>query len=210
MAKQAADMPAEGILDRAQQCKFGGHAQHTAAPYGFIDGTGAFPHSGLLFNCVTGEGKGRRAASDHSDWRPIHDGHPEFVVNFSSRACGSCRLVLRVHARELGKATAAQRDVSGSSAGGISDPHEGRGAGGASTSRAIPHDVLMCNSPRDPDVNRAFSHASNNALLVGLAVQNAALSRKLKLKQPKRCVLSLVHFPLFFVSGGKVEGICGC
>ena len=145
MAKQAADMPAEGILNRVQQCKFGGHAQHTAAPYGFVDGTGAFPHSGLLFNCVTGEGKGRRAAIDHRNWRPIHDGHPEFVVNLSSRACGACRLVLRVHVRELVEVTATQRDVSGSSAGGISDPHEGRGAGGASTSRAIPHDVLICN-----------------------------------------------------------------
>jgi len=210
MAKQPEVVPAEGISNWVQQCKFGGHAQHTAAPYGFVDGTGAFPHSGLLFNCVTGEGKGRRAASDHTNWRPIHDGHPEFVVNLSSRACGACQLALREHARELRKATAAQRDVSGSSAGGISDPHEGRGAGGASTSQAIPHDVLMCNSPRDADVNRAFSHASNNALLVGLAVRNAALSRKLKLKQPKRCVLSLVHFPLFFVSVEKVEGICGC
>ena len=45
-------------------------------------------------------------------------------------------------------------------------------------------------------VSRALSHVSNNALLVGLAVQNAALSRKLKLKQPKRCVLSLFHVPL--------------
>ena len=80
MAKKAADMPAEGILNWVQKCKFGGHAQHTAAPYDFIDGTGAFPHSGLLFNCVTGEGKGRRAASGHSNWRPIHDGHPDFVV----------------------------------------------------------------------------------------------------------------------------------
>ena len=123
----------------------------------FVDGTGAFPHSGLLFNCVTGEDKGRRAASDHRSWRSNHDGHPDFVVNFSSRACGACWLALRVHALELGKATGAQRDVSGSSAGGISDPHEGRGAGGASTSRVIPHDVLICNSPRDPDVNRAFS-----------------------------------------------------
>ena len=60
--------------------------------------------------------------------------------------------MLRVHALELGKSTATQRDVSGSSAGGISDPPEGRGAGGASTSRAIPHDVLMSNSPRDADV----------------------------------------------------------
>ena len=84
MAKPTAGMSAEGILDRVQQCKFGGHAQHTAAPYGFIDGTGAFPHSGMLFNCVTGEGKGRRVASDHNSWRPIHDGHPEFVVNLSS------------------------------------------------------------------------------------------------------------------------------
>ena len=66
MAKKAENVPAQGILNWVQQCKFGGHAQHTAAPYGFIDGTGAFPHSGLLFNCVTGEGKGRRAASDHS------------------------------------------------------------------------------------------------------------------------------------------------
>jgi len=81
-----------------------------------------------------------------------------------------------VYALELGKATAAQRDVSGSSAGGISDPHEGRGAGNARTSRAIPHDVLICNSPRDPDVSRVSSHANNNALLVGLAVQNAALA----------------------------------
>jgi hypothetical protein len=210
MAKQPEVVPAEGISNWVQQCKFGGHAQHTAAPYGFVDGTGAFPHSGLLFNCVTGEGKGRRAAIDHRNWRPIHDGHPEFVVNLSSRACGACQRALREHALELGKATAAQRDVSGSSAGGISDPHEGGGAGGASTSQAIPHDVLMCNSPRDPDVSRAFSHASNNALLVGLAVQNAALSRKLKLKQPKRCVLSLFHDPLFCVSGEQVEGICGC
>jgi len=30
------------------------------------------------------------------------------------------------------------------------------------------------------------------------------------LKQPKRCVLSLFNFPLFVVSGEKVEGICGC
>ena len=114
-----------------------------------------------------------------------------------------------MHDLELGKATAAQRDVSGSSAGGISDPHNGRGTGGASTSRAIPHDVLICNSPRDPDVSRALSYASNNALLAGLAVQNAVLSQKLKLKQPRMCVLSLFHFPLFVVSGEKVEGICG-
>jgi len=71
--------------------------------------------------------------------------------------CGACQLALCEHARELRKATAAQRDVSGSSAGGISDSHEGRGVGGASTSRAILHDVLMCNSPRDPDVSRALS-----------------------------------------------------
>jgi len=70
---------------------------------------------------------------------------------------------------------------------------------------------MMCSCAIVPaDVSRALSHTSNNALLVGLAVQNAALSRKLKLKQPKRCVLSLFHFPLFFVSGEKVEGICGC
>jgi len=93
MAKKAEVVPAQGILNWVQQCKFGGHAQHTAAPYGFVDRTGAFPHSGLLFNCVTGEGKGRRAASDHTSWRPIHDGHPEFVVNFSSRACGACHCV---------------------------------------------------------------------------------------------------------------------
>ena len=101
------------------------------------------------------------------------------------------------------------RDVSGSSAGGISDPHEGRGAGGASTSRAILHDVLICNSPRDPDVSRALSHASNNALLVGLAVQNAALLHKLKLKQPKRYVLFLLNFPLFVDSGERVGGARG-
>ena len=71
------------------------------------------------------------------------------------------------------------------------------------------HDMLICNSPRHPDVSQTLSHASNNALLVGLAVQNTALSRKLKLKQPKSCVLSLYHFPLFVVSGEKVE-VCGC
>ena len=173
MAKQAADMPAEGILDRAQQCKFGGHAQHTAAPYGFVDGTGAFPHSGLLFNCVTGEDKGRRAASDHSSWRSNHDGHPDFVVNLSSRACGACRLALRVHALELRKATAAQRDVSGSIACGISDPHKGRGAGGASTSRAIPHDVLICNSPRDPDVSQVVPRR-------GAGSKSSAVSRRVE------------------------------
>jgi len=137
MATKAADMPAEGILDWVEQCKFGGHAQHTDAPYASVDGTGAFPHSGLLFDCVTGEDKGQRAASDHRSWLSNHDGHPDLVVNFSSRACGACQRALRVHALELGKATGAQRDVSGSSAGGISDPHEGRGARGASTSRAI-------------------------------------------------------------------------
>jgi len=52
MAKKAADMPAEGILNWVQQCKFGGHAQHTAAPYAFVDGTGAFPHSDLLWACT--------------------------------------------------------------------------------------------------------------------------------------------------------------
>ena len=41
-------------------------------------------------------------------------------------------------------------------------------------------------------------------------LRNSALSRKLKLKQPKRCVLSLVHFPLLSVSVEKMEGICGC
>jgi len=82
---------------------------------------------------------------------------------FFSRVCGACRRALRVHALELGKATGAQRDVSGSSAGGIGDPHEGKGAGGASTSRAIPHDVLIWNSPRDPDVSRALSHAKQRA-----------------------------------------------
>ena len=70
--------------------------------------------------------------------------------------------------------------------------------------------MLVCNSPRDPDVSRALSHASNNVLLVGLAVQNTALSRKLKSKQPKRCVLSLFNFSLFVVSGEKVDGIFGC
>ena len=55
----------------------------------------------------------------------------------------------------------------------------------------------------DPDVSRALSQASNNALLVGLAVHNAALSRKLKSKQLKRCVLSLFNFPLFVVSGER-------
>jgi len=67
MAQQPADMPAQGILNWVQQCKFGGHAQHTAAPYAFVNGTGAFPHSGLLFNCVTAEGKGLMAASDHNN-----------------------------------------------------------------------------------------------------------------------------------------------
>ena len=47
MVRKDADMPAEGILNWVLQCKFGGHAQHTAAPYAFVDGTGAFPHSGL-------------------------------------------------------------------------------------------------------------------------------------------------------------------
>jgi len=125
---------------------------------------------------------GFRILSDHTNWRSSHHGHPDFVVNLSSRACGACHFALREHARELHKAISAQRDVSDSSAGVISDPHEDRGAGGASTSRAIPQDVLMCNSPRDADVSRVLSHVSNNALLVGLAVQNAALSRKLKLK----------------------------
>jgi len=41
-----------------------------------------------------------------------------------------------------------------------------------------------------------LTYASNNALLVGLVVQNAALSRKLRLKQPKRCVLFL-HSQMF-------------
>jgi len=48
---------------------------------------------------------------------------------------------LRVHARELGKATAAQRDVSGSSAGGISDPHEGRGIPLRKAQRNVEADV---------------------------------------------------------------------
>ena len=127
-------------------------------------------------------------------WHQKALGHPDFVVNLSSRACGACRRALRVHALELGKATAAQRDVSGSSAGGISDPHDGRGAGGASTSRAIPHDVLICNSPR-PRRQPSLVACQQQRAPGGLAVQNAALSRKLKLKQPKRCVLSLFNFP---------------
>ena len=41
MAKKPADMPAEGILNWVPQYKFGGHAHHMVAPYGFVDGTGA-------------------------------------------------------------------------------------------------------------------------------------------------------------------------
>ena len=68
---------------------------HSYVLYAFVDGTGAFPHLGLLFNCDKGEDKGRRAASDHSGWRSNHDGHPDFVVNFSLglwslSACVAC------------------------------------------------------------------------------------------------------------------------
>jgi len=81
-------------------------------------------------------------ASDHRNWLSNHDGHPDFFVNFSSQACGLSACVACVFL-ELGKATVVQHDVSGSSAGGISDPHEGRGAGGERTSWVIPHDVLI-------------------------------------------------------------------
>ena len=76
---------------------------HSYVLYAFVDGTGAFPHLGLLFNCDKGEDKGRRAASDHSGWRSNHDGHPDFVVNFSSRACGACQRALRVHCPRAGQ-----------------------------------------------------------------------------------------------------------
>ena len=163
-------------MNRVQQCRFGGHAQHTVA-----------------LSLSTGRVRFRtRACSSTASRARIRDGGLRLTTVaggptttgtlilssfFFSRVCGACRRALRVHALELGKATGAQRDVSGSSAGGIGDPHEGKGAGGASTSRAIPHDVLIWNSPRDPDVSRALSHASNNALLVVLAVQNAALRK---------------------------------
>jgi len=194
MAKQAADMP----------------AQHTTAPYAFVDGTGAFPHSGLLFNCVTGEDKGRRAASDHSNWRPIHDGHPDFVVNFSSRACGACQLALREHARELGKARSWVRPpqpsvMSVTVAQAASATHTRAGERGVQARHG--QFRMMCSCAIVPATPTSAKHCR---ILVGLAVQNAALSRKLKLKQPQRCVLSLYHFPLFVVSGEKVEGICGC
>jgi len=34
MTKKAEVVPAQSILNWVQHCKFGGHAQHTAAPYG--------------------------------------------------------------------------------------------------------------------------------------------------------------------------------
>ena len=102
------------------------------------------------------------------------------IVNRSSRACGVCRKTLREHALELGKATVAEAAVCAvgcSSAGGISVSREG---GGACTPGSLPHDVLMSDSPGDPDVIRALTYASNNALLVGLTVQNGKQRIRIK------------------------------
>lgn len=49
----------------------------------------------------------------------------------------------------------------------------------------LAHDVLMSDSPNDNDLTRVLLRASQNALLVSLAVQNAHLSRRLKQRQHK-------------------------
>lgn len=77
------------------------------------------------------------------------------------------------------------RGVGCSSAGGISVSREGVGGGRVSDPCPRAQDVLMSNSSSEVEVRADFPHASNNSLLVGLAVQNAALARKLQLKQPK-------------------------
>lgn len=53
----------------------------------------------------------------------------------------------------------------------------------------LAHDVLMSDSPNDNDLTRVLLRASQNALLVSLAVQNAHLSRRLKQRQHKGYVL---------------------
>jgi len=78
MAKQAADMPAEGILNRVtrQQCKFGGHAQHTAAPYAFVEFGGHAQHTVAPYAFVDGTGAffRTRACSSTVSRARIRDG----------------------------------------------------------------------------------------------------------------------------------------
>ena len=66
----------------------------------------------------------------------------------------------------------------------------------------------MCNSPRDPDVSRAFSHASNNALLVGSCTERGALAQAQVEAAREVCAVS-VEFSTLFCLCEKVEGICG-
>ena len=127
MYKRPADDLTQGIVNRVQLCKYGWCAQRLVAPYAFVEEAGEFPHSFLLFNCSTVEGKGGRTlATSHTGWRADTDEHMDFFVNSSSQACGVCRKTLREHAVKLEKAAAAAaaaaavRGVGCSSAGGIS------------------------------------------------------------------------------------------
>ena len=223
--KCAHEDPSTGLFKRVQQCRLGGRAQRDSSPYDFIcSGTKAFPNSTIFAKCITRAGSGVRAAVKHTRWRQSQK-YDAWAINRSPRVCGNCWRAASEFQSELthavaanppsghgnsgggsssaaraactGSTAAAVRGVGCSSAAGISVSREGVGAGSASDPCPLAHDVLMSDSSREVDVQAAFLHASNNSLLVGLAVQNAALARKLQLKQPKRYVLLLLKFPPF-------------
>ena len=224
-SKKVVEDPSTGLFKRVQQCRLGGRAQRDSSPYDFIcSGPGAFPNSTIFKNCITREGSSQAAGLQHKGWRKTQM-YDTWAINRSPRVCGNCSRTASefqsqvthavaanppsghgnsgggsssaARAAGTGSTAAAVRGVGCSSAAGISVSREGVGAGSASDPCPLAHDVLMSDSSREVDVQAAFLHASNNSLLVGLAVQNAALARKLQLKQPKRYVLLLLKFPPF-------------
>jgi len=152
MSRQPADDLAEGILDRVQQFRFGGRDQRSMAPFDFVEGAGEHPHSVLLVNCI-------KAKRNGSSWKAITMAGglttmhiwilsstfplgPAVFAAGRPQAWQGCSCLSR-------RAAAAVCSVVCSSAGSISVPREG---GVVCTSRVLLHDVLMSDSPSDPDV----------------------------------------------------------
>jgi len=190
-SKKVVEDPSTGLFNRVQQCRLGGRAQQDSAPYDFIcSGPGAFPNSTIFKNCITREGSSQAAGLQHERWRKTQM-HDTWAINHSPRVCGNCCRTASGFQSQVTHAVAANPPSGhGNSGGGSSSA--ARAAGGGSivgNVDTLAHDVLMSDSPNDNDLTRVLLRASQNALLVSLAAQNAHLSRRLKQRQHKGYVL---------------------